>query len=178
LKWICGFANAQGGHIDIGRTDDGEIVGISDAKRLLEELPNKIRNTMGIVANINLLNENGLDYISIDVPAHPNAISYREKYYLRSGSTNQELSGFALDDLLLRKYGRTWDSAPILHVTSDDLDIVAFREFRKKSLARSRLFSHRRRPCLSGRNPRLAYHDAGQGYRHALHEVFQGHHQL
>jgi ATP-dependent DNA helicase RecG len=94
---------------------------------------------MGIVANINLLTENGLDYISIDVPAHPNALSYRGKYYLRSGSTNQELSGFALDDLILRKYGRTWDSAPILRVTADDLDIVAFREFRKKSLARGRL---------------------------------------
>jgi ATP-dependent DNA helicase RecG len=139
LKWICGFANAKGGHIDIGRNDDGKIVGISDAKRLLEELPNKIRSTMGIVATINLLTENGLDYISIDVPAHPNAISYRGKYYLRSGSTNQELSGFALDELILRKYGRTWDSAPILHVTADDLDIVAFREFRKKSLARGRL---------------------------------------
>jgi ATP-dependent DNA helicase RecG len=94
---------------------------------------------MGIVANINLLSENGLDYISIDVPAHPNAISYRGKYYLRSGSTNQELSGVALDELILRKYGRTWDSAPILHVTANDLDIVAFREFRKKSLARGRL---------------------------------------
>ena len=27
LKWICGFANAQGGKIYIGCNDDGEIVG-------------------------------------------------------------------------------------------------------------------------------------------------------
>ena len=26
LKWICGFANAQGGKIYIGRNDDGEVV--------------------------------------------------------------------------------------------------------------------------------------------------------
>jgi ATP-dependent DNA helicase RecG len=32
LKWICGYANAQGGHMDIGRNDDGVIVGIPDAK--------------------------------------------------------------------------------------------------------------------------------------------------
>ena len=30
LKWICGFANAQGGKIFIGVNDYGEITGIDD----------------------------------------------------------------------------------------------------------------------------------------------------
>jgi len=92
LKWICGFANAQGGRLEIGRNDKGVLVGLPNGKRLLEELPNKIRTTMGIVADVNFYQENGFDYIIIDVMAHPNAISYRGKYYLRSGSTNQELT--------------------------------------------------------------------------------------
>jgi ATP-dependent DNA helicase RecG len=29
LKWICGFANAQGGKIFIGKDDDGKVVGKS-----------------------------------------------------------------------------------------------------------------------------------------------------
>jgi len=29
LKWICGFANAQGGVLVIGRNDEGEAVGVS-----------------------------------------------------------------------------------------------------------------------------------------------------
>ena len=45
----------------------------------------------------------------------------------------------ALDEFILRKYGRTWDSAPVLHVSAADLDIVSFREFRKKALSRGRL---------------------------------------
>ena len=28
LKWICGFANAQGGKLYIGVRDDGQVVGI------------------------------------------------------------------------------------------------------------------------------------------------------
>ena len=36
LKWICGFANAQGGVIYIGRKDDGTPCGVEDSKRLLE----------------------------------------------------------------------------------------------------------------------------------------------
>ena len=33
LKWICGFANAQGGRIYIGVDDNHEVVGILPAER-------------------------------------------------------------------------------------------------------------------------------------------------
>jgi ATP-dependent DNA helicase RecG len=141
LKWICGFANAQGGHLEIGRNDKGVVVGLPNVKKLLEELPNKIRSTMGIVADVNLLIENGHEYITIDVMAHLNVISYRGKYYLRSGSTNQELTGFALDELIFRKYGRTWDSAPVLRVKPNDFYNDAFDIFRKKAVTSDRLKS-------------------------------------
>jgi ATP-dependent DNA helicase RecG len=139
LKWICGFANAQGGCLEIGRNDKGDIIGLSDAKKLLVELPNKIRSTMGIVADVNVCSEGNLEYITIQVNAHPNAISYRGKYYYRSGSTNQELTGYALDEFILRKYGRTWDSAPVPHVSADEFYHDAFDIFRKKALTSKRL---------------------------------------
>ncbi|HEV7670217.1 MAG TPA: ATP-binding protein [Thermoanaerobaculia bacterium] len=41
LRWVCGFANAEGGVLVIGRDDKGRVVGVPDATRLLEELPNK-----------------------------------------------------------------------------------------------------------------------------------------
>jgi ATP-dependent DNA helicase RecG len=71
LQWVCGFANAQGGRLEIGRNNKGIVVGLTDAKRLLEELPNKIRATMGIVADIKLCCEDGREYIIIDIIAHP-----------------------------------------------------------------------------------------------------------
>ena len=43
LKWICGFANAQGGTLFIGRDDNGDVTNLKNAKKLLEDLPNKIR---------------------------------------------------------------------------------------------------------------------------------------
>lgn len=36
LKWICGYANAYGGTIYIGTDDDGNVVGIDNARDLLE----------------------------------------------------------------------------------------------------------------------------------------------
>jgi ATP-dependent DNA helicase RecG len=37
LRWLCGFANAEGGVLVIGRNDKGEAVGVKDASRLLQE---------------------------------------------------------------------------------------------------------------------------------------------
>ena len=55
LKWICGFANAEGGVLVVGRNDQGQPVGVANAAKLLEDLPNKIRDVLGIMANVNLV---------------------------------------------------------------------------------------------------------------------------
>ena len=60
LKWICGFANAQGGKIYIGTRDDGMVIGVNNSKKLLEDIPNKIQNKLGIMADVNLLTKDGL----------------------------------------------------------------------------------------------------------------------
>jgi ATP-dependent DNA helicase RecG len=49
------------------------------------------------------------------------------------------LTGNALDEFILKKQGRTWDGVPAPRVRAGDLDIAAFREFRRKALASKRL---------------------------------------
>ena len=34
LKWLCGFANAQGGTLFVGIDDNGNVVGIKNIKKL------------------------------------------------------------------------------------------------------------------------------------------------
>lgn len=55
IKTMCGFANASGGVLEIGRRDNGEIVGSGNTKKLLEDLPNKIRSATGVIPAIDLL---------------------------------------------------------------------------------------------------------------------------
>ena len=80
LKWICGFANAVGGKLYIGVNDAQEIVGVADSKRLMEDLPNKIVNYLGIVADVNLLHAGFLDYIEIVVEPSSMPVSYHGQY--------------------------------------------------------------------------------------------------
>jgi len=139
LKWICGFANAQGGTLIIGKDDDGKIVGIKNSKKLLEDLPNKITTILGIVADVNLHETEQGEYIEVVVEPQPNPVSYKGEYHLRSGSTKQELKGVALDKFLLQKYGRKWDSVAVPSVSIADLKQETFDFFRKRGIRSQRL---------------------------------------
>jgi ATP-dependent DNA helicase RecG len=121
LKWICGFANAEGGVLHIGRNDRGVVVGLPNATRLLEEIPNKVRDILGILGAVNLRTDGGKEYLEIVVEAYPYPVSYKGEYHLRSGSTKQELKGAALDKFLLRKQGKHWDGVPVARLTVKDL---------------------------------------------------------
>lgn len=59
LKWTCGFANAQGGKIYIGTNDDGTAIGVQDSKKPMEDIPNKVRDVLEIIVDVNLLIEDG-----------------------------------------------------------------------------------------------------------------------
>lgn len=139
LKWICGFANAQGGTLVIGKNDQGEVLGIANAAKLLEDIPNKVRDILGMVVPVNLHSEDGRDWLEIVVEPYPSPISYKGEYHYRSGSTKQELKGAALDKFLLRRLGKHWDGVPVPYVGIGDLDVKALAYFRKQALRSQRL---------------------------------------
>ena len=129
LKWICGFAKAQGGTIFIGVNDDGSVCGVEGAKKLMEDIPNKVRDVLGIVVDVNMHEKEGLQYLEIVTGAYPYSVSYKGEYHYRSGSTKQELKGAALDRFILRKQGKTWDGVPVPFVKVEDLDDASIALF-------------------------------------------------
>jgi len=111
LKAVSAFANSDGGVLIIGLDDRGKPSGLKNVKRLLEDIPNTIRNKLGIIPSVELDKKSKKDIIKITVAPCSVPISYNGKYYLRSGSTVQELQGKDLADFLLGKTGITWDDA-------------------------------------------------------------------
>jgi len=139
LKWICGFANANGGTIFIGKDDAGNVVGISDSKRLMEEIPNKVKDTLGILVDVNLHKSKQGEFIEIVVEPYPYPVNYKGQYHVRSGSTKQELKGAALDKFLLQKKGKRWDGVPVPKVSVKDLKQETFEFFRKRAFKSQRI---------------------------------------
>ena len=139
LKWICGFANAQGGKIYIGTNDAGVVMGIRDSKKLMEDIPNKVRDILGIMVDVNLLIENSKEYIEICVNPNTYPVNYKGEYHYRSGSTKQQLKGQALNQFLLKKTGITWDSVPVQNVAVKELRNDSFDIFREQAVLSKRM---------------------------------------
>ncbi len=139
LKWICGFANAQGGCIYIGVDDAGRVIGVQNGKRLLEEIPNKIQTNLGFLADVNLLSENDLEYIEIIVSPSSYPVSYKGEYHFRSGSTKQVLRGTALTEFISSKTGIRWEDSVIEGVAVEDLDKESFDIFRREAVRSKRM---------------------------------------
>ena len=139
VKWLCGFANGQGGKLYIGINDKGEVCGVENAHKLSEDIPNKVVSYLGIVADVNVLGRDGKDYIEIAVSSSDVPISFKGKYYVRSGSTLQELNGAALQNFILRKMGRSWDEVTNDRVTLNDIDRTAIDYFIRKGIAANRV---------------------------------------
>ena len=110
LKWICGFANSQGGKLFLGLRDDGSVCGVKNAKKLLEDIPNKVRDVLGIMVDVNLLNQENKDVIEVIIFPNGYPINCCGEYHYRSGATKQLLKGAQLTEFLLKKTGYRWDS--------------------------------------------------------------------
>ena len=143
LREICAFANAQGGILCIGVDDHGRVTGIpeSAARKLLENLPNKVRDVTGVQVDVNLRSEDGAHWLEVVVPAVNTPVSCRGEFYYRSGSVCQLLTGAALTHFLLEKTGTLWDGVPVDSVQPGDLDSISFEIFQREALRNRRMSS-------------------------------------
>ena len=139
LKWVCGFANTSGGTLYVGVHDDGTVAGIENYNELLVQLPNKLRDILGVFAEVNLQSKRSKYFIEIIVPRYDVPISLRGKYYIRTGSTLQELKGLALNEFILRRTGKTWDDIPEQRASLKDIDSTSVEQFLKDARIAKRI---------------------------------------
>ncbi|ADQ40173.1 putative transcriptional regulator [Caldicellulosiruptor acetigenus I77R1B] len=136
LKTICAFANSEGGIIYIGVDDKGNPIGTTNIDKLLEDIPNKILSKLGVIADVDVEMLKGQEVIKIKVEKSEVPISYDGKFYIRTGSTIQQLSGNELVRFMLKKQRISWDSLPS-EAGIDEVDIETIERF--KRMAKKRL---------------------------------------
>ena len=144
LKSICAFANTDGGRLYVGVDDNGNIVGIQNAKARIEDIPNTIRNKLGILVSLIARNEGGKDFLEIIVPKMEHPVFFDGKIYIRVGSTNQLVEGNNLIEFILRKSTATWDAVVEPNVSIDDLDENSFRILLDDGIRNKRLMEYDR----------------------------------
>lgn len=139
LEWICGMANADGGVIYIGIKDDGEVLGVSNAKKLMEDIPNKIISKMSIYPDVRQIEKDGKDVIEIEVAPSIAAVSLDGVVYKRVGATNQILKGTALQEFYLSRPSGAWDARIIPDAKLDEIDPDAVEYLKESGIRKGRL---------------------------------------
>lgn len=122
-----------------GVDDNHEVVGLENSKKLLEDIPNKIVNYLGLVVDVNLDEQDGVEYIELIVNPSNVPISFKGKYYYRSGATMQELNGTSLQQFIMKKMGKSWDDISNENATLDDIDHEAINYFLRKGIDANRI---------------------------------------
>ncbi len=136
MKWISAFANSDGGKLLIGVDDNGNPIGVKDSKKLLSDLPNKFRDILGIFPKIILEKIKGKEIISIEIEPSHAPISYHGRFYIRSGSTIQELNGRDLTRFLVSKSGKDWEEYFVEKASLNDLNFETIEKFKRIAINR------------------------------------------
>lgn len=136
LRIICAFANTDGGKLIIGVNDTGKPIGVKNSKKLLEDLPNKIEDVLGIVPKVKLTKKGNKEIVTVEVEHSFAPISYHGKFYIRSGSTTQELKARELTRFLISRSGKDWEGYIEDRASMDDINIETLDKFRELSFKR------------------------------------------
>ena len=136
LKTVSGFANTDGGTIYIGIDDKGRSVPLKGPKKLLENISNKIKDILGIVADVRTIKKPRKQAIKITIKKYTAPISYKGAFHIRSGSTTTELKGIELSRFLLSRAGTTWDNVVEPKALLKDISVKTIRHFQQ--LAKTR----------------------------------------
>jgi len=136
LKTLSAFANSKGGRLILGRDDKRNIIGVDNWRKLLEDIPSKSREKLGLTPSVKCTEISGRKIIIVKIKSSQIPISYNGKYYRRNGSTTVEISGLELSHFLLSKLGKTWDVLPS-DASFKDIDLDTVNLF--KNLTRKRI---------------------------------------
>ncbi len=135
-KTISAFANTKGGIIFLGIDKNSIPVGIESSTKFLEDLTNRIVNTLSMYPEIETINFKGKRIISIGIVHSEYLVSYEGRYYERIGNTTREMNRQKLKSLLLK--GKSWDSI-ITDISLDEIDSDSVKNFIRLAVNNNRL---------------------------------------
>ncbi len=119
-KEVIAFLNTNAGTIYIGYDDNGNLLGISDAKKIEEKLFNGIKNLISpdcsIFVSINVEEKDGKEYIVIKVSKGIDIYFLTQKgivkgTYLRTGSCSMQASEETIKQMILKNSNISFETS-------------------------------------------------------------------
>src|SRR5258707_10113471 len=92
LEDLAAFANHKGGTMLVGIADDGKLVGFVHSDKELQQISNKVADTLGIRPHVRAERRSGKTILSIRVKPSVMPVACRGRHLVRVGSVNREMT--------------------------------------------------------------------------------------
>lgn len=136
LRTLTAFANAAGGRVLIGVTDDREVLGVAEPLAEEERLCNLIADSIAprLVPNIELTTVEGKTLLIVEVflsNSRPHWIKREgidKGVYIRLGSSNRQADAQLVAEIQRGVAGVSFDALPMPALRQADLDLAALQD--------------------------------------------------
>lgn len=138
FETVCSFLNRSGGHIFLGITDSGEIIGVNESaiEKMLKNFANIVNNPQQLNPTAyfspEIINVDGKKIISIYIPESSQVHHFKNRIYDRIGDADNDITqNHALvDNIYLRKRNDFTENEVCPFLTMDDLNSTTFDKAR------------------------------------------------
>lgn len=135
------FANAKGGTILIGVSDDGRVKGVSTGKESLSGWANEISQDTEpkIIPEIEAVDAEGKKVVLIHVKEFPiKPVAVRGRCFRRVGNSNRVMTPQEIAEIHLHSMGSSWDAFPARDVDVGAIDPKKVENYAKIANATGR----------------------------------------
>lgn len=143
LKSVSAFANGEGGTLIFGISDDDQIVGLADAKGDAERISEEVKSKLdpAPIVNLELKEADGKALVLLHVyPGQETPYYYigdkQRIAFVRIGNESVTADRVQLKTLVLKGFGRTYDSLPS-NYRFEDMAFSKLKSVHYKRLQRS-----------------------------------------
>lgn len=140
LKSVSAFANTLGGKLLFGVSNDGELVGLTDAEKDAEDISEAIKTQMDPVPQVDLTihGEEGRRFVVLEVfkcAETPYYVRHKSSLiaYVRIGNESVRATALDLNRLVLAGSRRSWDSLPSTYKRRDYSFEVLYALYHEKT---------------------------------------------
>ena len=131
-KEMCAFANANGGKILIGVSDDGKIKGITDSNRIRSQIQN-IAHSLNPHFNVEIDVVDKVFVVKV-AEGKDQPYSFKGQYFIRHGSNSQQLDREGIREFFEYVGFTPFDEKPNKNFNfENDLDVYKLKRFLEKA---------------------------------------------
>lgn len=132
IETLVAFANTQGGHVLVGVSDNGDVIGVSLGKETLNQWLGQVKSGTAptLIPEIEEYEVAGKSIVVITVDEYPiKPVNTRGRYYKRVASANHQLGLGEINELYMKSLQLSWDAHPAPGESLDALSIQKIDSF-------------------------------------------------